>query len=41
MRFIARKTVRFGPLFFRFTQRGFTSWGIRIGRFTRNFTSGT
>ncbi|GAA1251743.1 hypothetical protein GCM10009609_13850 [Pseudonocardia aurantiaca] len=41
MRFRARKTFRLGPLFFTFTQRGFSSWGIRIGRFTRNFTRGS
>jgi hypothetical protein len=41
MRFRARKTLRFGPLFFSFTQRGFSSWGIKVGRYTRNFTRGT
>lgn len=41
MRFRARKTIRFGPLYFNFTQRGFTSWGIRVGPFSRNFTRGT
>ena len=40
-RFRARKTFRLGPLYFNFTHRGFTSWGIRVGRFTRNFTRGT
>ena len=37
-RFRARKTFRLGPLFFTFTQRGFSSWGIRIGPFTHNFS---
>jgi hypothetical protein len=41
IRFRARKTVRFGPLYFNFTQRGFTSWGVRVGPVTRNFTRGT
>lgn len=41
MRFRARKTIRFGPLFWTFTQNGFTSWGIRIGPYRRNFTRGT
>lgn len=41
MRFRARKTIRLGPIFFTFTQRGFSSWGIKIGPFTRNFTRGT
>lgn len=40
-RFRARKTVRLGPLFWTFTQRGFSSWGIRVGPFTRNFSRGT
>lgn len=39
--FRARKTFRVGPLFFTFNQRGFTSWGIKVGPFTRNFTRGT
>lgn len=39
--FRARKTVRIGPLFWTFTQNGFTSWGIRVGPLTRNFTRGS
>ncbi len=39
--FSARKTITVGPLFFRFTQNGFASWGIKVGRFTRNFTRDT
>jgi hypothetical protein len=34
MRFNFRKRVRFGPLFFNFTKRGFTGWGIKLWRFT-------
>lgn len=41
MKFKARKTFRLGPLYFNFTQRGFTSWGIRIGPWSRNVTRGT
>lgn len=41
VKFRARKTLRFGPVFFTFTQNGFSSWGIRIGPFTRNFTRST
>lgn len=40
-RFRARKTFRLGPLFWRFTQSGFSSWGIKVGPWTRNFTRGT
>jgi hypothetical protein len=32
MRFRARKTLRLGPLFATFTQRRFSSVGVRIGR---------
>lgn len=41
MKFRARKTFRFGPLYFNFTHRGFSSWGIRIGPITHNFTRKT
>lgn len=41
MRFRARKTVRLGPLFFTFTQSGFSSWGVKVGAFTHNFTRGS
>lgn len=41
MKFRARKTFRLGPLFATFTQRGFSSWGIKVGRFTHNFTRRT
>lgn len=36
--FRARKTFRLGPLFATFTQRGFASWGVRLGPITHNFT---
>jgi hypothetical protein len=36
MRFRARKTFRFGPLRFNFTQSGFSSWGVQIGRWSWN-----
>jgi len=38
VKFRARKTVRLGPLYWVFTQSGFSSWGIKMGRFRRNFT---
>lgn len=38
MKFRARKTFRFGPLYVNFTQNGFSSWGIKLGPFTHNFT---
>lgn len=41
MKFRARKMFRFGPLYFTFTQRGFSSWGVRVGPFTHNFTRKT
>lgn len=41
MRYRLRKTFRIGPIYLNFTQNGFTSWGIRLGRFTRNFTHGS
>lgn len=41
MRFRARKAFRLGPRFATFTQRGFSSWGIRIGPYTWNATRRT
>lgn len=38
MRYRGRKTFRFGPLFFSFSQNGFTSWGVKIGPYTYNAT---
>ena len=31
-----RKRTRFGPFVFNFTQKGFTSWGIKIGPWSWN-----
>lgn len=36
MRFRARKTVRLGPLRLNFTQKGFSSYSIRVWRYTWN-----
>jgi hypothetical protein len=44
LRFRGRKALRLGPRWLHvalnFTERGFTSWGIRIGRYGHNFTRG-
>lgn len=40
-RFRGRKVLRLGPFYVNLTQSGFASWGIKIGRYTRNFTRGT
>ena len=31
-----RKSKKFGPLILNFTQRGFSSWSIKIGRWSWN-----
>jgi hypothetical protein len=36
MRFRYRRSFRFGPLRFNFTQKGFSSWGLTIGRWSWN-----
>lgn len=36
MRFRMRKTISLGPLRLNFSQRGFTSWGLRIWRWGWN-----
>lgn len=36
MRFRARKRLRLGPLVVNFTQRGYSSWGLQVGRWTWN-----
>lgn len=41
MKFRGRKTFWVGPVFFTFTQSGFTSWGVGVGRFRHNFTRST
>jgi hypothetical protein len=38
MPFYLRGRKRLGPLVFNYSQRGLTSWGIKIGPFTHNFT---
>ena len=40
MKFRARKTIRLGPVRLHFTQNGFASWGLKLGRFTWNAKSG-
>lgn len=34
MRFRMRKTLRLGPVRLNFTQRGFSSWGLGVGRWS-------
>lgn len=41
MRFGFRKTVRIGPLYWIFNERGYCSWGIKVGPYTRNLTRGS
>lgn len=36
MRFHLRKTLRLGPVRIHLTERGFSSWGLRVGRWTWN-----
>ena len=36
-----RNRIPLGPFYFLFSQGRFTSWGIKIGRFSRNFTRRT
>jgi len=36
MAILFRKTMRFGPLQFHFGSKGFSSWGIKIGRWSWN-----
>jgi hypothetical protein len=36
MGFLVRKQLRLGPLRLHFTQRGFSSWSIKIGRWSWN-----
>lgn len=40
-RFHARKTIRLWPFYAVFTERGFSSWGIWVGRFRHNLTRDT
>jgi len=41
MKFLARKTLRFWPLYFTFTQSGFSSWGVKVWRYNYNVTRRT
>lgn len=41
MRFRLRNRFKIGPFYVNLSQGRFTSWGIKIGRFSRNFTRGT
>lgn len=36
MRFHVRRTTGFGPLRFTFTENGFSSWGLKVGRWSWN-----
>lgn len=40
LRFRARKTIRLGPLYWTFTQAGYTGWGIRVGPWRWSARSG-
>jgi hypothetical protein len=36
MAFLFRKTKKFGPFRFHFTQRGLSSWSFKLGRWSWN-----
>lgn len=36
MGLLFRRTIKLGPLRLNFTQRGFSSWSLRIGRWSWN-----
>lgn len=40
-RFRARKRIRLGPIYLIFTEHGFSSWGVQVGPYSRNFTRGS
>ncbi|HTF49495.1 MAG TPA: DUF4236 domain-containing protein [Pseudonocardia sp.] len=40
MRFHLRKTLRLGPVRVHLTERGFSSWGLKVGRWTWNSRTG-
>lgn len=40
MRYRMRRTVKIGPVRLNFTQRGFTSWGLKIGPWAWNARTG-
>jgi hypothetical protein len=39
MRFHVRKTLRLGPVRIHLTERGFSSWGLKLGRWSWNARS--
>jgi len=39
MGLLFRRTIKIGPLRLNFTQRGFSSWSLRIGRWSWNSRS--
>lgn len=38
--FRGRKTIRIGPVRLHFSQRGYTGWGLKIGRWTWSARTG-
>lgn len=40
MKFRAKKKLKLGPFYWIVTPSGVSSWGISIGRWTHNFTTG-
>lgn len=40
MRFHLRKTLRLGPVLIHLTERGFSSWGLKVGKWTWNARTG-
>jgi hypothetical protein len=36
IRFRARRTLKLGPLRLHLTERGFSSWGLQVGRWSWN-----
>ena len=36
MKFRLRRTLRLGPVRIHLTERGFSSWGLQVGRWTWN-----
>lgn len=40
MKFRLRKTVRLGPVKVNFTEKGYSSWGLKVWRWTWNARTG-
>lgn len=40
MGFNWRRRVKLGPFYLNFSKGRFTSWGVKLGRFSRNMTNG-